>query len=254
MESKKKFSVLKLIRNILIIILILYVLTIIYKASIMSYISFKIGGIKESNNYEYWYKTFFNQAIHEKDKMIYEKNYSNCTVSFKDGISLETTSSDAISISASLYYTNPENKATYSDTYTVTDTGDENHTYSYQEGFSYESNSPYELVNNNLQRFYKASFLLNPFKIIKIDFNYHDFIFEDNDGFNDNGNELYEKNLIYINTYNCLLNKEEHYQNDKLIYTYLYSNYEFDAIQRSLELTEEEKQFIINNSPKDENT
>ncbi len=262
MEKNKKFSILKLIRNIILILLILYFLTIIYKAFIMSYISFKIGKIKDSNNYMYLCNAYFDitSIDIENDEIIHKPSFTESNIQFKNDISSECSITNYHKVVNSWYYTNPENKASYTDCYDfneaqgLTSIEDLTHDYNYEEGFSYESSSPYELVNKNLKKFYNISFLLNPTKIIKIDFNYNDFIFEDNDGLSTNGNETYEKILIYINTYNGLLNKEEHYNNhNKLEYSKIYTGYQFDTLEDSLELSDEMKETIINNSSKDTN-
>lgn len=247
MESKTnpKFSILKFIRNIILILLILYILTIIYKASIMNYISFKTRSIKDSTNYEYTRYSYDNLGNLTGMHCNTTPHYSNETTlnsgTLQEKI-LYNNLDNHISLTYSWYNSDPENKFTYSNS------PDEEYA-NYEIGFSYENDSPYILLHEAIKDNYKLSFILNPLKTIKIDFKFNDFIFENNYKHLEYSNELYVKELIYVDMSSGLLSKKLEYHLDKLVFEDLYYDYKFNTLtDESVTIPEELKQEIIKKS------
>lgn len=235
-NSKKLKKILKII---IIIILLMYVVSIIIKAIFFTGMFTRYNKYKGSNNYRY-------QTKSEKDSLSVEDNY---IVQYKDGVQYicDLNNDDKMTEIWS-YYKTANEKFTYridiGDIYKEPEYWKYN--YYYIEGFNYyKEDSPYELANEIVKKHYNIINVLNPFYILKIDLKNKDLIFEDYNKEPKMANQVYIKNVYYIDLKTGLLSKKEEYELDKLISYSVYFDYEFDKINNSLELNEEIKKQII---------
>lgn len=257
MESKEKnFRPLSLIKFLIIFLIFLYLISCVYKISVISYIMIKSGTYKDLKSYSYYhiYKSYINSEIDENGKALpsyeYEDSYY---INFQDNIQFVENFGDVYpnrSIISTWYYFDKDTKSTYSRGITDISKIEDNESvpydyYFYSEGFANRAKTPYELVNDEMKPFYKLSFIFNPFKSFKIDLNYDNIIFEryEKEPYD---NVYYQKETIYINLSSALLDRIDRFELDEKKYCDIYKNYNIDNNQiMNLELSEEEKSQII---------
>ena len=236
-NNSKKIK--NIIKYIIIIIFLIYILSVIMKTVFFTIMFTKLDKYKGADNYTYqkrvYYSTFTNELeyyIKYKDGIQYVFNSSN-----NGGAMSETW----------YYYKSPEEKATYGIDVNYKNYLDEEneYTYYYKEGFAYKNSSPYELTSEIVIDNYNISNILNPFYILNIDFKNNDLIIENYEKDPEYDNQVYIKNMKYIDLELGLLTKKEEYELDKLTSYHVYYNYEFDKVGNEIELTEENRKRII---------
>lgn len=239
-ENKEKNKKIKNTLKILVIIIfVIFLLTVIIKAAFFSIMFAKVDKYKGSNNYRY-------QTRKGIDSLSVDDNY---IVQYKDGVQyIYDLNNDDTMTEIWSYYKTANEKFSYRieirDMYKETEEWKYN--YYYIEGFNYyKEDSPYELVSKIVKENYNIINVLNPFYILKFDLKNKDLIFEEYDKEPRMANQVYIKNIFYIDLETGLLSKKEEYELDKLISYSVYFDYEFDKINNSLELSEETKKQII---------
>lgn len=243
-NNSKKLK--KILKTIIIIIFLIYILSVIIKAIFFTVMFTRLNEYKGSNNYRY-------QVRKGIDSLSIEDNY---IVEYKDGVQrIQYLNNDDTFIDIWSYYKSADEKASYrmevSERYKEPEEWKYN--YYYIEGFNYyKEDSPYELASKIAKKNYNIINVLNPFYILKIDLKNKDLIFEDYDKEPKFANQVYIKNVYYIDLETGLLSKKEEYELDKLILYSVYFDYEFDKITYSLELSEESKKQIIEGAKRQE--
>ncbi len=262
--ENKKINVKKILRNILLIIIFIYLLTVIIKGGILSLMRYKINENKNAECYKYSTKKVYIDLANYYNNASSSNMYGNGNVIYTYDISYKNDVQKvcSYSVNSNIYddtwnYMNVENRAFYA-IYEKIDYEDDgtgflqtkrNVEYLYQEGFAYPEDSPNELVLNNTKNFYTLKFLLDPFKIFKIDFNNNDLILEYYDKKPKTQNVTYEKNIICLDLKNGYVSKIERYEDDKLTQYSVYYDYNFDTFDENyVLLTEKQKNEIIENS------
>ena len=235
-----------IIKTVIIIILSIYILSVIIKATFFSIMFNKLNKYKGANNYTYQKRVYYSTLSDELEYYI----------KYKDGIQyvFHSGNNNDTKSETWYYYKSPEEKATYGIDVNYGDYLDEEneYIYYYKEGFSYKYSSPYELTSEIAMNNYSISNILNPFYILNIDFKNKDLIIENYDKDPEVDNQVYIKIIKYIDLESGLLTKKEEYELDKLISYDVYYNYEFDKVGNEIELTEENKKRIIEEHKKQE--
>lgn len=234
-NNSKKLK--KILKSILIIIFLIYILSVIIKAIFFTVMFSKLNEYKGSNNYMY-------QVRKGGNSLSIEDNY---IVEYKEGIQrILDLNNDYIHTEIWSYYKSANEKASYRVDSIYKDSEEWKYTYYYIEGFNYyKEDSPYEIASKIVKENYNIINVLNPFYILKFDLKNKDLIFEDYDKEPKFANQVYIKNVYYLDLETGLLSKKEEYELDKLILYSVYFDYQFDKITYSLELSEEDKRKII---------
>ncbi len=262
--KKRKINVKRILRNVLLIIIFIYFSTIIIKSGILSLMRYKINENKNAECYQYstkkvyidlanYYTNASDSNMYGKENLVYTYN-----ISYKNDVQkIYSYSANSNIYNNTWNYMNVENRAfyaiyeknNYEDDETDFSETKRNVEYLYQEGFAYPEDSPNELVLSNTGKFYTLKYILNPFKIFKIDFNNNDLILEDYDKKPKVQDVTYEKNITYLDLKTGYVSKIERYEDDKLIQYSVYYDYNFDTFNDSFVLlTDKQKKEIIENS------
>lgn len=247
--SKKKINLQKMIVIILMVILALYILTVLIKSIFFGTMLLKINKYKNSNNYSYGKKSNYlniDSYVDENGKReIYDMVILDY-INYKDGkqkmLSLAETSipidGNYKTTANQWYISNSENIEVYSEY-------EERNQYYYGITDTMEK-TPYEVVKPYVKEFYNLKSILNPFEILKIDFENKDLIFEKSNKRGLANGEVYVKEIVYIDLENGFLSKIENYEQDTLDFVYTYFDYNFDNIRDSqVDISEESKNEII---------
>jgi len=238
-STKKNKNWKEIIKIILIALALIYVLSVIIKASFFNIMYGKVLKYKDSNNYSYSLKQNYNQSRYssEMGEVI--------TITKKlDGVQRQTGYSD-MNCSDVWVYTEAENKASYGMHMTFLEDETTNIVYTYSEGFSYPHSSPYELIEMIASQYYNLETILNPFKMLKIDFKNKDLIFESNDKTGEVDNTNYINMVYYIDLKTGLLSMIEIYELNELMTRNIYYNYYFDGtLDYEVNLSDENKKEI----------
>lgn len=240
-NSKKLKKILKII---VIIIFLIYISSVIIKSIFFTVMFTKLNEYKGSNNYMYQVRKGVNS-------LSIEDNY---IVEYKDGVQrILDLNNDGIHTEIWSYYKSANEKASYRVDSRYKDLEEWKYSYYYVEGFNYyKEDSPYELASKIVKENYNIINVLNPFYILKFDFKNKDLIFEAYDKEPKFANQVYIKNVYYIDLETGLLSKKQEYELDKLNSYSIYFDYQFDKITYSLELSEEDKIKIIEGAKRQE--
>lgn len=243
-NNSKKLK--KILKSILIIVFLIYILSVIIKAIFFTVMFTKLEQHKGANNYMY-------QVRKGGNSLSIDDNY---IVEYKEGVQriLDLNNDDTV-IEIWSYYKSANEKASYriEASKRYKDLEEWEYSYYYVEGFNYyKEDSPYELASKIVKENYNIINVLNPFYILKFDLKNKDLIFEAYDKEPKFANQVYIKNVYYIDLETGLLSKKEEYELDKLILYSVYFDYQFDKITYSLELSEEDKRKIIEGDKRQE--
>ena len=243
-EKNNSKNLKKILKLLVIIIFVIYLLSIIIKSIFFTVMFEKLDKYKGSNNYKY------QARKGTVDSLSMDNNY---IVQYKDGIQyIYDLNDNNVMTEIWSYYKTANEKFSYK-IESYKDFEEWKYNYYYIEGFNYyKEDSPYELASKIVKENYNIINVLNPFYILKFDLKNKDLIFEAYDKEPKMNNQVYIKNIFYIDLETGLLSKKEEYELDKLVSYSAYFNYEFDKINYSVELSEETKKQIIEGAKRQE--
>lgn len=240
-DKKSQNSVKRILLTILILIVMIYIMTVLFKLVIINIFAFRAGKYKDVEEYSYqeviWFT--YDNYITEEGRAKGEKEL-NHFVRYKDNIQQVTEDyyNDSSSILSDIWiYWDGENKETYGIEYERDfSTNIYKDKYGYTLGFGAMEMSPYEMYLECKNELFSIENILNPLKIIKIDFQNN--IIE----FSIKANKNTTEQKFYYDFTTGLLTKIEEYSYGQLTGYKFYSNYMFYISQESLDLDEETKE------------
>lgn len=237
---KKKINLKRVLIFAFFAMIILYILTVIIKATVINIMFIKMNKYKEAKEYYYISQTNYYSNGNYLETDVYDSKF----IYFKD------------KVQNVVEYNTNGNPPYSKKIWTYTDKGelfevlnDENRTSHFylQIHIPYlepTESSPYDLTCKKITKLYNISFILDPLKVLKIDFKNNDLIFETK-----YKNDIYKysnfKDKIFIDMKKGLLSKEEKYMGEVLVENTVYYGYNFEQIRdEELFLTEDEKNEI----------
>lgn len=240
-EKKSQNSVKRILLTILILIIMIYIMIVLFKLVIINIFAFRAGKYKDIEEYSYQESIWFtyDNYVTEEGRTKGEKDVSQVVV-YKDNIQYVSSQEydDFLLIFLEYwYYCDGANKETYYIDST-TDLNSDIHKvqYNYMLGFAYPENSPYGMFLACKNELFSIENILNPLKIIKMDFQNN--IIE----FNIKGKNNQTERRLYYDFSTGLLMKMEDYSYGKLKSYTFFSEYNFSSSQDSLDLDEETKE------------
>lgn len=234
---EKKINFKKVILIFLFIILSIYIISVVLKSFFFGMMFSKINKIKDSINYSY-VNTYINNTIDDGEN---RKTYSY--INYRDGVQVVESHDNDYCIT-DYHYTwdvsQENNKMQYTIKYPLGFEDESQIEYFCREGFEYSEDSPYELVIEYAKEFYNIKNILNPFKILKFDFENKDLIFEIYSKDTEYDKITYVKKIIYIDIETGLLSKVEYYQLNELKQCLVYHDYKFNQTDENVVTIPEE--------------
>ena len=258
-KKNKKFNLKKILKTFIIILLDLYLLTAVFKLAVFGLIFLKTNKYKDSNNYSYNKKEYsYNETYYTEDDVVKKGDViESYTIMYKDKNQRVSSQTQYLGTTVEYYYSDRwackindtiPNAEVFYISYSNIDNdsnsnSNSNSYYKWMMG-AYRS-SPYEAVSEEIEKLFNLSYILNPFKIIKVDFEKNDLIFERYEIFH--SSVKYDTVLVktYIDTKTGLLSKTEIYKDIELLSQDVYYDYEFGEVEDGyVSISDEQKEEI----------